>query len=227
MESMYTRTELLIGSDAVEKLKKSSVLVFGAGGVGSYCIEALARAGIGRLDIVDGDKVAISNINRQLIALTSTVGRYKADVAKERILDINPEADVTAYDLYLDSDTVSSFDFSAYSFVVDAIDTVTAKLLLAEICANLNVPEISCMGAGNKIDADFVVTDIYSTKSCPLARVMRRELKKRGIEKLMVVYSETESLKRDEEKTTVASISYVPGKAGLTCAGEVIKELIK
>ncbi|MCD8205237.1 MAG: tRNA threonylcarbamoyladenosine dehydratase [Clostridia bacterium] len=226
MEDMFTRTRLLIGDEAVEKLKCSSVIVFGAGGVGSYCIEALARAGVGSLCIVDGDTVAISNINRQLYALNTTVGKAKAEVAKERILDINPDVKVDAKAVYLNNDTLPSFDLGSYSFVVDAIDMVTAKILLAVECESKGIPEISAMGAGNRLSASFSVTDIYSTSGCPLARVMRRELKKRGVQKLKVVFCEDPAAKHAENERTIASISYVPAMAGLKIAEEVIKTLI-
>lgn len=187
----FCRTEMLIGADAQQKLNDSSVAVFGLGGVGSFTVEALARAGVGHLTLVDFDTVDPTNINRQLFALHSTVGKYKTEVAKSRILDINPNAQVTTLCCRFDQTTASAVDFSRFNYVVDAIDTVSSKLLLAKICFEQNVPIISCMGTGNKFDAGaFRVADVFETKMCPLAKVMRKELKARGVSRLKVVYSE-------------------------------------
>ncbi len=214
---------MLFGGEALKKLNLSRVAVFGIGGVGGYVVEALARSGVGALDLIDGDKVAESNINRQIYALQSTVGQYKCDVAAKRVADINPDCKVTTHKLFYLPET--DFDFSVYDYIVDAIDTVTGKLAIIENAKIANVPVISCMGAGNKKDPTaFEVADIYSTSVCPLARVMRRELKKRGIEKLKVVYSKEEPVKSDG---VPASCAFVPSVAGLIIAGEVIKQLIK
>lgn len=186
----FSRTELLLGAANMEKLRQARVAVFGVGGVGGYVVEALARSGVGRLDLIDRDVVSLTNINRQIIALHSTVGRYKVDVAKERVLDINPEAAVNVYRIFYLPETAGQFDFTEYDYVVDAIDTVTGKLMLAEQAERAGTPIISSMGAGNKLDAAaFEVADIYETSVCPLAKVMRRELKRRGIRRLKVVYS--------------------------------------
>lgn len=234
MEDMFLRTSALIGASAVEKLKKSSVAVFGLGGVGSYAAEALARAGVGKMTLIDPDKISETNINRQLVALHSTVGLYKADVCRDRILDINPNIKVTSLKVFYLPDNDGGIDFTDYDYIVDAVDTVSAKIALAENAEKSGVPIISSLGTGNKLDASaFKVSDIYSTKVCPLARVMRTELKKRGVKSLKVVYSEETPLKTDtgEEKssghTAPASISFVPPVAGLIAAGEVIKDLIK
>lgn len=230
--SQFCRTEMLVGKSAVDKLNSAHVAVFGLGGVGSYVVEALARVGVGSLTLVDDDVVAQSNLNRQLFALHSTIGQAKADVAKSRVLDINPECRVTALQLRFDGDTATQFDFAAFDYVVDAIDTVTSKLLLVELCGKADTPIVSCMGTGNKLDATaFKVADIYDTSVCPLAKVMRRELKKRGIKRLKVVYSDElpqvpEQLEQTSKRQTPASISYVPSVAGLVLAGEVIKDLI-
>lgn len=224
---------MLIGEQAVKKLLTKSVAVFGLGGVGSYVVEALARAGVGRLTLVDDDVIAESNLNRQLYALHSTIGQAKTDVARSRTLDVNPDCDVTALQVRFDGDTVGQFNFASFDYVVDAIDTVTSKLLLIERCKQTNTPVISCMGTGNKLNATgFVVADISQTSVCPLAKVMRRELKKRGIERLKVVYSEEPPIapvnpEQTARRQTPASISYVPSVAGLVLAGEVIKDLLK
>lgn len=219
----FSRTKLLLGEEVLIKLSKSRVAVFGVGGVGGYAVEALARSGVGALDLIDGDTVAESNINRQIYALQSTLGRYKVDVAKERIADINPDCSVTAHRLFYLPE--SEFDFSVYDYIVDAIDTVTGKLAIIENAKRAGVPVISCMGAGNKLDPTaFEVADISKTSVCPLARVMRRELKKRGIESVKVVYSKEEPKKSDG---VPASCAFVPSVAGLIIAGEVIKDLIK
>ena len=233
MEQQFSRTARLIGEPAVNILKNSSVAVFGVGGVGSFAAEALARAGVGRLCLVDNDTVNESNINRQIIALHSTLGQKKAQAAAERIADINPNADVTAVCEFYDSTTAESFDLSCFDYVIDAIDTVTSKLLLIENAKKCGTPIISSMGTGNKLNPSlFEITDISKTSVCPLARVMRRELKNRGIYKLKVVYSKEkpQKPKTDEpipegKRQVPASISYVPSVAGLMLAGEVIRDL--
>lgn len=229
----FSRTERLLGSENMKKLKKARVAVFGVGGVGGYVVEALARSGVGRLDLIDRDTVSLTNINRQIIALHSTIGRYKVDVARERVLDINPEAVVNVYKTFYLPETAGLFDFTEYDYVVDAIDTVTGKLMLAEQADQAGTPIISSMGAGNKLDAAaFEVADIYGTSVCPLAKVMRRELKKRGIRRLKVVYSKeppmTVAANGDEEsfeRQAPGSIAFVPSAAGLIIAGEVIRDL--
>ena len=190
MLNQFSRTELLLGHDNMEKLKNARVAVFGIGGVGGFTVEALARSGVGTLDLIDDDRVCLTNINRQIIATRKTIGQYKVDAAKERILDINPDAEVNTYKTFFMPDTAEAFDFSVYDYVVDAIDTVTGKIMLVEAAQKAGTPIISSMGAGNKLDPTaFEVADIYKTSVCPLAKVMRRELKKRGIRKLKVVYS--------------------------------------
>lgn len=235
MSERFARTELLLGKEAVNGLKNKSVAVFGVGGVGGYVCEALARSGIGRFDLIDNDKVSISNINRQIIATTSTIGRYKTEVMKERIMDINPEADVNIHNMFFLPENSDEFDFEQYDYVVDAVDTVTAKITIIMKCQEKNIPVISSMGAGNKLDATmFKVTDIYKTKVCPLAKVMRRELKKRGVRKLKVVYSEeipvnpyaTENI-TERKKAVPGSVAFVPSVAGLIIAGEIVKDLSK
>ena len=232
MNELYKRTAMLIGEDKVNALKEKTVAVFGVGGVGGYVAEALARAGVGRIVLVDKDDISDSNRNRQIIALCSTVGRPKAEVMRERILDINPDARVEAKRCFFLPETAKEFDFSTYDYVVDAVDTVTAKIELAVSCKKHGTPLISSMGTGNKLDPTaFKVADIYKTSVCPLARVMRRELKKRQIDSLKVVYSEEEpiinSSETENKKPVPASISFVPSAAGLIIAGEVIKDLIK
>ncbi len=238
MREQEIRTAMLLGEDGVAKLNKSRVAVFGIGGVGGHAAEALARAGIGALDLFDGDVVSESNINRQLIALHSTVGKYKAEVMAQRIADINPAAQVGVHNLFYTEETADAFPFENYDYIIDAVDMVSAKLLLIQRAKAANVPIISCMGAGNKLDPTaFTVTDIYKTTMCPLAKVMRRELKARGIDKLKVVFSpETPRTPLTfEEKATLApakrqtpgSLSFVPSVAGLILAGEVIKDLAK
>lgn len=243
MREQFARTELIFGKENMDSLKKARVAVFGVGGVGGYAVEALARSGIGALDLIDNDKVVPSNINRQIYATHKTIGRYKVDVAKERIFDINPDAVVRTYRTFYMPDTAEQFDFTSYDYVVDAIDTVTGKIELVMQAEKAGVSIISSMGAGNKIEpAAFEVTDIYKTSICPLAKVMRRELKKRGIRKLKVVYSkekpiapktgveqsicsenmEGEGMKR---RQTPGSNAFVPSVAGLIIAGEVIKDL--
>lgn len=234
MEERFSRTNRLIGEVSLNKLNNSRVAVFGVGGVGGYVVEALARSGVGTIDIIDGDKVALSNINRQIIALSSTVGKNKVDVMAERILDINPNAVVNKYNLYYNEETQGLFDFSSYDYIVDAIDMVKSKILLAINAEKSKVKIISSMGAGNKLDANaFKVADIYQTKVCPLAKVMRRELKKRGVTSLKTVYSEEEPIKVGEaeegsvKRQTPGSVAFVPSVVGLIIAGEVIKDLIK
>ena len=229
----FSRTEILLGKSAMEKLKNARVAVFGVGGVGGYVVEALARSGVGTLDLIDNDSVSESNVNRQIIALHSTIGRAKVDVAKERVKDINPDICVHAHQVFYLPETADEFDFTKYDYVVDAIDTVSGKLALIERAKEAKVPVISSMGAGNKLDPTaFEVADIQKTSVCPLARVMRRELKKRGIDHVKVVYSKEEPLPsplQDEEsgKPIPGSIAFVPSVVGLILAGEVIKDLIK
>jgi len=223
MSEQFSRTEGLLGEEAVKHLHNCRVAVFGVGGVGGFTVEALARSGVGTIDIIDKDTVCKSNLNRQIIALHSTIGRDKVDVLKERILDVNPNAIVNAHKCFFLPETRSQFDFSKYDYVVDAVDTVTAKIELVMACKEVGTPIISSMGAGNKLDPTaFEVVDIYKTSVCPLARVMRRELKKRDVKKLKVVYSKEEPVVRRE---TPASIAFVPSVAGLIIAGEVIKDL--
>lgn len=218
------RTELLIGSGGVEMLKKARVIVFGAGGVGGYTIEAIARAGVGGIDIVDNDVINESNINRQIYALYSTVGCFKAETAKTRIKDINPDCKVEAYNIFLTPENINDFNLTDYDFVVDAIDNITAKIALAVFCEKHGIKLISCMGTGNKLNPLlFGFADIYKTSVCPLARIMRYELKKRGVKSLKVLYS-TEKPIRTEKPP--ASISFVPSAAGLIIAGEVVRELL-
>ena len=237
MGNKFDRTKRLLGADAMEKLNQAHVAVFGIGGVGGHAVEALVRSGIGEITIVDSDEVAESNINRQLIATTKTVGRKKVEVMKEHLLEINPEVVVHAYECFFLPETKAQFDFSSYVYVIDAVDTVTAKLALVEACKEAGVPIVSSMGAGNKLDPTaFEVTDIYKTSVCPLAKVMRKELKARGIKKLKVVYSkeiplepiEDEEFVSDEKRSrraTPGSIAFVPSVAGLILAGEVVKDI--
>lgn len=235
MSEQFSRTELLIGSEAMEKLKNARVAVFGIGGVGSFVVEALARAGVGALDLIDSDTVAESNLNRQIIATHSTIGRDKVAVAAERIADINPSCKVRAYKVFYLPENAGDFDLSVYDYIVDAVDTVSAKLALVCGASEVHTPIISSMGTGNKLDpTSFEVTDIYKTSVCPLARVIRTELKKRGIQKLKVLYSKETPLKPqgaplsdDHRRAIPASISFVPSVAGLIIAGEVIKDLIR
>ncbi len=218
-----SRTEALIGSRALDVLEQSVVAVFGLGGVGGHAAEALARSGVGSFVLVDSDRVAMSNLNRQMVATLSTVGEYKTDVMRRRILEINPRARVEVRRCFFLPETASEFDFSGYSYVVDAVDTVTAKLELVMKAREAGVPIISSMGAGNKLDpTKFQVADIYDTSVCPLAKVMRRELKARGVESLKVVYSQEPPVLR---RRVPASIAFVPSVAGLIMAGEVIKDL--
>lgn len=231
----FSRTELILGSEAMQKLKDARVAVFGIGGVGGYTVEALVRSGIGAIDIIDNDTVCLSNLNRQIIATHKTLGMYKVDAAKERILDINPDIEVTAYKTFYLPETEDQFDFTKYDYIVDAIDTVSGKIALAVNAQKAGTPIISSMGAGNKINSDkFEVADIYETSVCPLARVMRTELKKRGIKKLKVVYSKEkpitplENVQTDasaKRRQTPGSCAFVPSVAGLIIAGEIIKDI--
>ena len=249
MLNQFSRTQLLLGEEAMEKLKNSRVAVFGIGGVGGYVCEALVRSGVGAFDLIDDDKVCLTNLNRQIIATRKTVGKYKTDVMKERMLEINPNVDVHIHKCFFLPENADEFPFEEYDYVVDAVDTVTAKIELVMKCQEKGVPIMSSMGAGNKLDASqFKVADIYKTKGCPLAKVMRRELKKRRVRKLKVVYSE-ELPKRPIEDMSIScrtncicppgaahkcterrdipgSVAYVPSVAGLIIAGEVVKDLI-
>ena len=233
MYEEFEREAMLLGDDAIEKLASSTVALFGVGGVGSYAAEALARSGVGNILLVDNDTVSISNINRQLCALHSTVGRFKADVVAERLKDINPNINVTVRRDFLLPENAHSFDFASFDYVIDAIDTVSGKLAIAEGCYRVGTPAISCMGTGNKLDPTaFTVTDITKTNTCPLARVMRRELKARGIPHLKVVYSTEEprtpiTQKQGENgKCIPASLAFVPPVAGLIAASEAVKHII-
>lgn len=227
----YERTELLLGSGAYETLSSKRVAVFGVGGVGGYTVEALARAGVGTLDLIDSDCVCLSNINRQIIATRKTLGMLKVDAAAERCRDINPDIKVNTYPVFFLPENADDFDFSKYDYVVDAVDTVSAKIGIAQKAKELGVPAISSMGAGNKLHPElFEVADIYETSVCPLARVMRRELKKRGINSLKVVYSKEPPAETnapvENGKKIPGSVSFVPSAAGLIIAGEVIKDLL-
>ncbi len=233
MSETFIRTELLLGEDGVAALQQAKVAIFGIGGVGGYVAEALARSGVGAFVLVDRDVVSMSNINRQIIATTRTIGKPKAELMRERILEINPEAAVEVRNCFFLPENAAEFDFASYSYVVDAVDTVTAKLEIVTRAGEAGVPVISSMGAGNKLDPTrFEVADIYETSVCPLARVMRRELKKRGVDRLKVVYSREEALtpKRilsDESKRVIpGSVAFVPSVAGLILAGEVVKDLV-
>ena len=250
MLNQFSRTELLLGKEAMEKLSRCRVAVFGIGGVGGYVCEALVRSGVGAFDLIDDDKVCLTNLNRQIIATRKTIGQYKTDVMKERILEINPNADVRVHKCFFLPETADEFAFEEYDYVVDAVDTVTAKIALVMKAGEKNVPIISSMGAGNKLDGSmFRVADIYKTKVCPLAKVMRRELKKRGVKKLKVVYSEEQPIrptddmsiscrtncvcppgaqhKCTERRAIPGSTAFVPSVAGLIIAGEVVKDLVK
>ena len=228
----FSRSALLLGESALLKLKNCRVAVFGVGGVGGYAVEALARTGVGALDLIDADTIAESNLNRQILALRSTLGRYKTEVAAERVKDINPACKVTAYNLFYGA-TTTEIDFSKYDYVIDAVDTVSAKLVIIERAKAAGVPVISAMGAGNKLDATaFKVVDIADTRICPLARVMRKELKKRGIEGVKTVYSEEEPkesglFNEESGKPIPSSVAFVPSVVGMILAGEVIKDLIR
>ena len=248
MLNQFSRTELLLGKEAMNKLENSRVAVFGIGGVGGYVCEALVRSGVGSFDLIDDDKVCLTNLNRQIIATRKTVGQYKTEVMRDRILEINPKADVRIHQCFYLPENASDFDFSEYDYVVDAVDTVTAKIELIMRAKESGPPIISSMGAGNKLDASaFRVADIYKTKVCPLAKVMRRELKKRGVKKLKVVYSEEQPIrpiedmaiscrshcicppgakhKCTERRDIPGSVAFVPSVVGLIIAGEVIKDL--
>lgn len=250
MLNQFSRTELLVGKENMERFRKARVAVFGIGGVGGYTVEALARSGIGTLDLIDDDKVCLTNLNRQIYATRSTVGKYKVDVARERILDINPDAQVHTCKTFYVPETADQFDFTQYDYVVDAIDTVTGKIGLVLQALESHVPIISSMGAGNKMNpADFEVTDIYKTSVCPLAKVMRRELKKRGVQHLKVVYSKEKPMtpiddmaiscrtncicppgtvrKCTQRRQVPGSNAFVPSVVGLIIAGEVIKDLMQ
>ena len=235
MSEQFLRTEMLLGRDAIEKLHSARVAVFGLGGVGGYAVEALARSGIGSLDLIDSDTVSVSNLNRQILATHSTVGMLKVDAARQRVMDINPACSVKTYPIFYTPDTADQFDFAQYDYIVDAIDTVTGKLALVERAKAADTPIICCMGTGNKLDASaFRVADISKTTMCPLARVMRKELAKRGIRHLKVVYSQEETLTPtgwEEEAAALGkrqipgSVAFVPGAAGLLLAGEVVRDL--
>ena len=248
MLNQFSRTELLFGKAAMEKLENSRVAVFGIGGVGGYVCEALVRSGVGHFDLIDDDKVCLTNLNRQIIATRKTIGQYKTDVMKERMLEINPKVDVTVHKCFFLPETAEEFHFDQYNYVVDAVDTVTAKIELVMNAQECGVPIISSMGAGNKMEASmFQVADIYKTKVCPLAKVMRRELKKRGVKKLKVVYSEEKPMepvedmavscrsncicppgaehKCTERRAIPGSMAFVPSVVGLIIAGEVVKDL--
>ena len=231
MDERFIRTSLVIGEENIDRLSQSRVAVFGVGGVGGFVCEALARSGTGKLILIDGDTVAKSNINRQIIALESTVGKQKAEVMKERILDINPNAEVDALNIFLNSETVSTIDFTQFDYIVDAVDDIKAKVMLAKLADENKIPIIAAMGAGNKTDpTKFEVSDIFKTSVCPLARIMRHELKKTGIKKLKVVYSKETPKNppyRIEGEKTVGSLSFVPSVMGLIIAGEVIKDICK
>lgn len=248
MLNQFSRTELLLGKEAIDRLSQSRVAIFGIGGVGGYVCEALVRSGVGGFDLIDDDKVCLTNLNRQIIATRKTIGQYKTEVMKERILDINPQADVRIHQCFFLPENAADFPFAEYDYIVDAVDTVTAKLELVMKAKENNVPIISSMGAGNKLDGSaFRVADIYKTKVCPLAKVMRRELKKRGIKDLKVVYSEEEPIQpigdveennregdgslpdadsmHKQKRSIPGSTAFVPAVAGLIIAGEVIKDL--
>jgi len=237
MDDRFVRTALIFGEEGMQRLRNARVAVFGVGGVGGYVVEALARSGIGALDLIDSDTVAESNLNRQIIATRDTLGMLKVEAAKARVLSINPDCRVSTYPIFYLPETADQFDFTQYDYVIDAVDTVTAKLALVEACEEAGVSIISSMGAGNKLDPTaFEVADIYKTSVCPLAKVMRRELKKRNIKHLKVVYSKEEPLEPIEEsgfesdearkrRATPGSIAFVPSVAGLILAGEVVKDI--
>ena len=229
---MFSRTALLIGERSLEKLKNSRVALFGVGGVGGYVLEALVRSGVGALDLIDNDRVSVSNLNRQIIALQSTIGKLKTQVAAARAKDINPSVEIQTYETFVLPETIDEFDFSKYDYVVDAIDTVSGKIAIIEKAKKANVPVISAMGAGNKLNPTaFEVEKLSKTTVCPLARVMRRELKTRGVDDLKVVYSKEEPKKceaaEENGKPVPASIAFAPSVMGLIIASEVIKDLIK
>ncbi len=228
----YERTEMLLGNEAVERLKNANIIIFGVGGVGSYAAEASARAGIGSITLVDNDRVTVTNINRQIIALRSTVGKMKTQVMAERIKDINDECNVKCVNEFILYDNINDVISERFDYCIDAVDTVTAKLAVIMRCCELNIPVISCMGTGNKLKPEMLeITDIFKTSVCPLAKVMRKELRTRGIKKLKVCYSKEEPIKPLEssevmgKRKTPGSVSFVPGAAGLMIAGEVVREL--
>lgn len=233
MNEFFLRTEMLLGSEAMENLRNARVAVFGVGGVGGYAVEALARSGVGHLDLIDNDTVCGSNLNRQIIALRSTIGRYKTESARDRIADINPECIVTEHRMFFMPETADEIDFSVFDYVIDAIDTVTGKIEIIMRAKATGVPVISSMGAGNKLDpTKFEVSDIYSTSVCPLARVMRREMRKRGVASLKVVYSREEAISpkisgitQPSGKPVAGSTAFVPSAAGLIIASEVVKDI--
>lgn len=231
MREAFQRSELLLGESAIDKMVDSNVAIFGIGGVGSYAAEILVRTGLGKISLIDYDKIDITNINRQIHATSRTIGKYKVDVMKDRLLEINPEIEVTTFKTKFNEENIDKINFNKYDYVVDAIDMISSKILLIETCKNNNIPIISAMGAGNKLSPlDFKVGDIYETKVCPLARVMRRELRKRKISDLKVIWSEEKpenhNLQRDEiRKSIPASIAFVPSVAGIIMASEVIKDL--
>lgn len=250
MLTQFSRTELLLGKEAMDRLKNARVAVFGIGGVGGYVCEALVRTGVGYFDLIDDDKVCLTNLNRQIIATRKTVGKYKTEVMKERMLEINPDVKVEIHDCFFLPENAKDFPFEEYDYIVDAVDTVTAKIALVMKAKEMNIPIISSMGAGNKLDASkFEVADIYKTSVCPLAKVMRRELKKRGVKKLKVVYSKEEPIKPVEDmaiscrsncicppgakhkctesRAIPGSVAFVPSVVGLIIAGEVVKDLVK
>ena len=235
MSEIFSRQNIVFGSDSLEKLKNSRVAVFGVGGVGGYVCEALARSGVGTLDIIDNDTVSLSNINRQIIALHSTIGKNKVDVCKERLLDINPEITVNTHNCFFLKENENEFEFEKFDYIVDAIDTVSGKLALAVIADKLSIPIISSMGAGNKTDpTQFKVADIYKTSVCPLAKAMRKLCRDNGVKKLKVVYSEEMPTIKEElidensnKRQIPGSVSFVPSVVGLIMAGEVIKDLIR
>lgn len=232
----FSRSGLLLGTEAMERIKTARVAVFGLGGVGGYVVEALARTGVGHLELIDHDTISLTNINRQILATHSTLGMYKAEAAKQRVLDINPEAEVVARNEFFSPDTLEHFDFSRYTYVVDAVDTVTAKLALVTACQAAGVPIISCMGTGNKLDpSKFQIADISKTSVCPLARIMRKECAKRGIRHLTVLFSTEDPISpalADEKppegrRALPGSVAYVPSVAGLLMAGKIIDDISK
>ena len=250
MLTQFSRTQLLLGEEAMDRLKNTRIAVFGVGGVGGFVCEALVRSGVGAFDLIDDDKVCLTNLNRQIIATRKTVGKYKAEVMRDRMIEINPDVDVRIHKRFFLPENADEFPFSEYDYVVDAVDTVTAKIELVMKCQKEGIPIISSMGAGNKLDgSQFKVADIYKTKVCPLAKVMRRELKKRGVKKLKVVYSEEQPIrpvedmaiscrthcicppgaahKCTERRDIPGSVAFVPSVAGLIIAGEVVKDLIR
>jgi len=237
MSDKFSRTQMLFGESAMQKLKNSRVAVFGIGGVGGYAVEVLARSGVGYLDLIDNDKVSITNINRQIYATTKTIGKYKVNVAKKRILEINPDVIVNVHKIFFLPETANQIDFTKFDYIIDAIDTISGKIELVLKAKEYNIPIISSMGAGNKVSPTmFQVGDIYETKICPIAKVMRRELKKRGIERLKIVYSTEPVIKPvgqtvnefeiTKKRQTPGSVAFVPPVAGLILAGEVVKDLI-